>query len=143
MAKNAQVDGVLAVSSEHSISETGRSSRYTDVRGIAAHLAITERHVRRLVLEHRIPRRKIGNLLRFDIDEVDCSSRPDRFGYDSGLMRSNLVHPVQPRSSSRPSSLRATGTALTNTSSSNATSPSSSAKSASWSWLQCSASSSN
>ena len=43
--------------------------RYTDVRGIAEHLAISERHVRRLVLERRIPHRKIGNLLRFDIDE--------------------------------------------------------------------------
>jgi len=46
-------------------------SRYTDVRGIAAHLAITERHVRRLVLERRIPHRKVGNLLRFDIAEID------------------------------------------------------------------------
>src|SRR4051794_13208556 len=56
---------------EHSISARGRSSRYTDVRGIAEHLAITERHVRRLVLERRIPHRNIGNLLRFDIDEVE------------------------------------------------------------------------
>ena len=54
-------------------------------------------------------------------------------GYDVGAMRSNLVHPVQPRFSSRRSSLLATGTALTNTSSSNATSSSSSAKSATWS----------
>ena len=43
-------------------------------------------------------------------------------------MRSSLVHPVQPRSSRRRSSLGATGTALTNTSSSKATSSSSSAK---------------
>lgn len=45
--------------------------RYTDVRGIAAHLAITERHVRRLVLERRIPHRKMGHLLRFDMGEID------------------------------------------------------------------------
>ena len=48
-----------------------RPSRYTDVRGVAEHLAITERHVRRLVLERRIPHRKIGNLLRFVTNEVD------------------------------------------------------------------------
>jgi excisionase family DNA binding protein len=47
-------------------------SRYTDVRGIAEHLAISERHVRRLVLERRIPHRKVGSLLRFEFDEVDA-----------------------------------------------------------------------
>jgi len=47
-------------------------SRYTDVQGIAEHLALTVRHVRRLVLERRIPHRKVGSLLRFDIDEVDA-----------------------------------------------------------------------
>lgn len=44
-----------------------RTSRYADVRDIAEHLAITERHVRRLVLERRIPHRRIGDLLRFDM----------------------------------------------------------------------------
>ena len=55
-----------------SATETGRASPYTDVRGIAEHLAITERHVRRLVLERRIPHRKVGSLLRFEFDEVDA-----------------------------------------------------------------------
>jgi len=45
--------------------------RYTDIDGIAAYLSISVRHVRRLVLERRIPHRKIGSRLRFDIDEVD------------------------------------------------------------------------
>lgn len=62
-------DVVRAAPTNHEPPATTR--RYTDVRGIAEHLAITERHVRRLVLERRIPHRKIGNLLRFDIDEVD------------------------------------------------------------------------
>lgn len=52
--------------------EPSRRGRYTDVRGIAEHLAITERHVRRLVLERRIPHRKVGSRLRFDIAEVDA-----------------------------------------------------------------------
>jgi excisionase family DNA binding protein len=43
-----------------------------DVRGIGEHLAISERHVRRLVLERRIPLRKIGSLLRFGVGEVDA-----------------------------------------------------------------------
>jgi excisionase family DNA binding protein len=51
--------------------ERARSSPYTDVRGIAEHLDLTERHIRRLVLERRIPHRKVGNLLRFHIVEVD------------------------------------------------------------------------
>lgn len=56
---------------DHPEPERARPSRYTDVSGIAEHLAITERHVRRLVLERRIPHRKLGKLLRFDVDEVD------------------------------------------------------------------------
>jgi len=56
---------------EHSEPGRAQPRRYTDVRGIAEHLALTERHVRRLVLERRIPHRKVGNLLRFDIAEVD------------------------------------------------------------------------
>src|SRR4051794_32343881 len=51
---------------ERSMSVSRRPSFYTDARGIAQHLAITERHVPRLVLERRIPHRKIGNLLRFE-----------------------------------------------------------------------------
>lgn len=55
-----------------SAAESRPASRYTDVRGIAEHLAISERHVRRLVLERRIPHRKVGSLLRFEVDEVDA-----------------------------------------------------------------------
>lgn len=41
-----------------------------DVEGVAAHLNITVRHVRRLVFERRIPHLKVGNLLRFDPEEI-------------------------------------------------------------------------
>lgn len=55
-----------------SATESRPGTRYPDVCGIADHLAITERHVRRLVLERRIPHRKVGSLLRFEFDEVDA-----------------------------------------------------------------------
>lgn len=48
-----------------------RTRRYTDIEGIAEHLALTVRHVRRMVLERRVPHRKVGSLLRFDIDDID------------------------------------------------------------------------
>lgn len=37
-----------------------------DLAGVAAFLGTTERHVRRLVFERRIPYLKLGNRLRFD-----------------------------------------------------------------------------
>ena len=37
---------------------------------VAAHLNITVRHLRRLVFERRIPFLKVGNLIRFDPDEL-------------------------------------------------------------------------
>jgi excisionase family DNA binding protein len=42
-----------------------------DIHGIAEYLGDSERHVRRLVAEQRIPYLKVGRLLRFDCDEVD------------------------------------------------------------------------
>jgi excisionase family DNA binding protein len=44
--------------------------RLLDIAGVAEHLAVTERHVRRLVAERRIPYVKWGHLLRFDPDEI-------------------------------------------------------------------------
>lgn len=41
-----------------------------DVDGVATHLNITVRHVRRLVFERRIPYLKVGRLLRFDPREI-------------------------------------------------------------------------
>jgi excisionase family DNA binding protein len=37
-----------------------------DQSALAAHLGITERHVRRLVAERRIPFVKVGRFVRFD-----------------------------------------------------------------------------
>ena len=44
--------------------------RLLDIGGVAEHLGVTERHVRRLVAERRIPFVKWGHLLRFDPDEI-------------------------------------------------------------------------
>lgn len=42
-----------------------------DVSGVAVRLNITERYVRRLVQERRIPFLKWGHFIRFDPDEID------------------------------------------------------------------------
>ncbi len=41
-----------------------------DIDGVAAHLGVNERHIRRLVAERRIPFVKWGHLLRFDPVEI-------------------------------------------------------------------------
>jgi excisionase family DNA binding protein len=43
---------------------------FLDVTQLAAWLNITERHVRRLVFENRIPNHKIGGLVRFRRTEI-------------------------------------------------------------------------
>ena len=42
-----------------------------DVVGLAARLGVTERFVRRMVHERRIPFYKVGALLRFDVADVE------------------------------------------------------------------------
>lgn len=42
-----------------------------DVAGLATRLGVTERFVRRLVHERRIPFYKVGALLRFDAADVE------------------------------------------------------------------------
>ena len=42
-----------------------------DIAGVASHLGVAPRHVRRLVAERRIPYVKWGHLLRFDPDEIN------------------------------------------------------------------------
>jgi excisionase family DNA binding protein len=47
------------------------SRNLIDITGVAERLGVTERHVRRLVFERRIPFIKWGHLLRFDPDEIE------------------------------------------------------------------------
>ena len=42
-----------------------------DITGVAERLGVSQRHIRRLVFERRIPFIKWGHLLRFDPDEID------------------------------------------------------------------------
>ena len=43
-----------------------------DLAAVAERLGVTERHIRRLVAERRIPFVKWGHLLRFDPAEIDA-----------------------------------------------------------------------
>ena len=49
-----------------------RSRALLDMRGVANHLFISVRQVRRLVAENRLPHIKIGRLVRFDPDQLDA-----------------------------------------------------------------------
>lgn len=42
-----------------------------DIAGVATRLAVSERFVRRLVFERRIPFLKIGHFIRFDARDVE------------------------------------------------------------------------
>ncbi len=46
-------------------------TRLVDIETVARYLGVNVRHVRRLVAERRIPFVKWGQLLRFDLDELD------------------------------------------------------------------------
>jgi len=47
-----------------------RLPRLLGIAAVAEHLAVSERHIRRLVAERRIPYVRWGHLLRFDPDEI-------------------------------------------------------------------------
>lgn len=43
-----------------------------DIAGVAEYLGTSERHIRRLVSERRIPHVKLGGLVRFNLDTIDA-----------------------------------------------------------------------
>jgi excisionase family DNA binding protein len=51
-------------------SEGGRAA-LLDIPGVARALAVTPRHIQRLVAERRIPFLKVGRFVRFDPGELD------------------------------------------------------------------------
>jgi excisionase family DNA binding protein len=55
---------------EQERSQERGASCLVDIRLVAERLGVSTRHVRRLVLERRIPFIKWGRLLRFDLAEV-------------------------------------------------------------------------
>ena len=44
--------------------------RLLDIRTLADHLGVTQRFIRRLVAENRIPYMKVGRFVRFDAVEI-------------------------------------------------------------------------
>ena len=70
----------------------GKLPRLLTIGEVAEYLGVTERHVRRLVAERRIPFVKWGHLLRFDAEEIatriDAARRP--VGRETG-------RPAEPR----------------------------------------------
>ena len=78
------------------------SPRLLDLDGIAEHLGVSTRHVRRLVAERRIPFLKWGHLLRFDPVEIatwidDCRVRPPTMSYPLGTLLDEEAARVSPR----------------------------------------------
>ena len=74
-----------------------RLPRLLDIEGVTEHLGVSERHVRRLVAERRIPFIKWGHLLRFDPDEVGRGST--KYGFHLPTMsqaRGNVGVPRWP-----------------------------------------------
>lgn len=53
------------------MSSPAQKKSLLDLPAVAERLGVSERHVRRLVFERRIPFIKWGHLLRFDPDEVE------------------------------------------------------------------------
>ena len=43
----------------------------TDFNGVAECLSTTDRHIRKMAYERRIPFAKVDRLLRFDLNEID------------------------------------------------------------------------
>ncbi len=68
-----------------------------DIPTLAGHLGVTERHIRRLVAERRIPFIKVGYLVRFDCDEI--LRWLEEYGVEEG-------GPTAPRRAQRRSAVR-------------------------------------
>lgn len=43
-----------------------------DINGLSGYLGVTQRHIRRLVSEQRVPYVKWGARLHFDLDDIDA-----------------------------------------------------------------------
>ena len=72
-------------------STTGRPAtdlpRLLDISGVAEHLGVAPRHVRRLVAERRIPFIKWGHLIRFDPAEIETWLNTARVPEEHGRPR--------------------------------------------------------
>lgn len=67
-----------------------------DIAGVAEYLATSERHIRRLVAERRMPYVKVGGLVRFNVDAVDrWLESNERRPVGSGTSSASSVAPVR------------------------------------------------
>ncbi len=65
------MDENSAQPSSRTISSSADRRMLIDVAALAKELGVTQRFVRRLVAEHRVPFLKIGKFVRFDPREID------------------------------------------------------------------------
>lgn len=65
-----------------------------DVAELAAHLGVTERHVRRLIAERRVPYVRWGRRIRFDPDEIARWLEAARV--ETLVDRHGLLEPLRP-----------------------------------------------
>ena len=70
-----------------------------DVRGLAAYLGVTERHVRRLVAERRVPYLRWGQRIRFD--PVEIARWLEAARVEPLVDRHGLLQPLRPRPARR------------------------------------------
>ena len=68
-----------------------------DLHAVAARLALSERHVRRLVSERKIPYMKVGHLLRFDPGEIADWLDASRVPVHAPGWKPMLLEPSRPR----------------------------------------------
>lgn len=97
MPSENSLDRANAGGGEMSTTEL-RLPTLVDIPTLAKHLGVTERHIRRLVAERRIPFIKVGYLVRFDCNEIR------RWLEDCGVEEGGLTAPrrAQRRSAVRP-----------------------------------------
>ena len=60
----------MATTDDHHSQAVDHLPKLMDITGLAEHLGVGPRHIRRLVAERRIPFIKWGHLIRFDPDEI-------------------------------------------------------------------------
>ena len=60
--------------------DTKALPRLLSIEQLAEHLGVTERHVRRLVAERRVPFLKVGKFIRFDPAEIAKWLNANRLG---------------------------------------------------------------
>ncbi len=82
------IQGKDGKSQERARSGSGNLPHLLTIAEVAEYLGVTERHIRRLVHERRIPYVKWGHLVRFDPDEIaawiDRARRPDEGNRSTG-----------------------------------------------------------